>query len=109
MIFWTHENIWRPENIKTSPFLNPTNETEIKNVISQLKEGAPGRDGIASKNIKHIKDSIPYPLTSIVNLSFEQGVFPSELKFAVITPLYKAKNPMFFNNYRPISLLSVFF
>ena len=25
-----------PENIKTSLFLNPTNETEIKNVISQL-------------------------------------------------------------------------
>ena len=97
-----------PRNIKTSLFLNPTNETENKNDICQLKEGAPGRDGIASKNIKHIEDSISYPLTNIVNLSFEQGVFPSELKFAVITPLYKAKDPMFFNNYRPISLLSVF-
>ena len=69
----------------------------------------PGRDGIASKYIKHIKDSISYPLTNIVNLSFEQGVFPSELKFAVVTPLFKAKDPMFFNNYRPISLLSVFY
>ena len=44
----------------------------------------------------------------MVNLSFEQGVFPDELKIAVITPLYKAKDPMFFNNYRPISLLYVF-
>ena len=44
----------------------------------------------------------------MVNLSFEQGVCPDELKIAVITPLYKAKDPMFFNNYRPISLLSVF-
>ena len=44
----------------------------------------------------------------MVNLSFEQGVFPDELKIAVITPLYKAKDPMFFNNYRPISLLTVF-
>ena len=44
----------------------------------------------------------------MVNLSFEQGVFPDELRIAVITPLYKAKDPMFFNNYRPISLLSVF-
>ena len=44
----------------------------------------------------------------MVNLSFEQGVFLDELKIAVITPLYKAKDPMFFNNYRPISLLSVF-
>ena len=103
-----HVNSPRKENIKTSLFLNPTNETEIKNAISQLKEGAPGRDGIASKNIKHIKDSISYPLINIINLSFEQGVFPSELKSAVITPLYKAKDPMFFNNYRPISFLSVF-
>ena len=34
-----------------------------------------------------------------------QGVFPSELKFAVIAPLYKAKEPMFFNNYRPKKLI----
>ena len=44
----------------------------------------------------------------LYGFAFEQGVFPSELKFAVTTPLYKAKDPMFFNNYRPISLLSVF-
>ena len=43
-----------------------------------------------------------------MNLSFEQSVFPKELKIAVIKPLYKAKDPSFFNNYRPISLLSVF-
>ena len=75
-----------PENITTSLFLNPR----------------------ISKNIKHIKESMSFPLTNMINLSFEQGVFPSELKFAVITPLYKAKDPMFFNNYRPISLLSMF-
>ena len=44
----------------------------------------------------------------MVNLSCEQGVFPDERKIAVITLLYKAKDPMFFNNYRPISPLSVF-
>ena len=56
----------------------------------------------------YIKDNIPYPLTDIVFFSFEQGVFPSEIKFAVITLRYKAKDPMFYNNYRYISLLSVF-
>ena len=97
-----------PDIIEPSICLNPTNELEIKNVISCLKEGAPGRDGISSKNIKLIKESILVPLTNLFNLSFEQGVFPSEIKLAIITPLYKAKDPMFFNNYRPISLLSVF-
>ena len=31
-----------------------------------------------------------------------------KLKFAVITPLHKAKDLMLFNNYPPISFLSVF-
>ena len=97
-----------PDSIEPSLFLKPTNELEIKNVISCLKEGAPRRDGISSRNIKLIKELISVPLTNLVNLSFEQGVFPSELKLAIITPLYKAKDPMFFNNYGPISLLSVF-
>ena len=44
------------DSIKPSLFLKPTNETEIKQVISCLKEGAPGRDGLSSKNIKCIKD-----------------------------------------------------
>ena len=47
-------------------------------------------------------------MSKIANLSFEQEVFPTELKMAIVSPLYKAKDPMFFNNYRPISLLSVF-
>ena len=90
-----------PDSIEPSLFLKPTTELEIKNVISCLKEGAPGRDGISSRNIKLIKESISVPLTNLVN-------FPSELKLAIITPLYNAKDPMFFNNYRPISFLSVF-
>ena len=100
---WHGTSSWNPssckailsDSIKPSLFLKPTNETEIKQVISCLKEGA-------------IKDFISCPLTNIVNLPFEQGVFPNELELAIITPLYKAKDPMFFNNYRPISLLSVF-
>ena len=51
---------------------------------------------------------IAYPLTRIANLSFEEGVFPEEMKCANVIPLYKAQDPMLFNNYRPISLLSVF-
>ena len=89
-------------------FLEPTNETEIKLIIRELKEGASGRDGILPNHIKCVSDFIAHPLTRIANLSLEQGVFPEEIKFAVVTPIYKAKDPMFFNNYRPISLFSSF-
>ena len=96
------------ESLQTSFFVEPTNTNEIKAVISKLKDGAPGRDGILPKHLKCISESIAYPLSKIANLSFEQGIFPTELKISIVSPLYKAKDPMFFNNYRPISLLSVF-
>ena len=89
-------------------FIDPTNETEIIYIINHLKEGALGRDEIVARNLKCISDSIAYPLAQVANLSFQQGIFPEELKIAAVTPLYKAKDPMTFNNYRPISLISVF-
>ena len=89
-------------------FVDPTNEAEIINKINHLKEGAPGRDEIVARNLKCISDSIAYPLAQVANLPFQQGIFPEELKIAAVTPLYQAKDPMMFNNYRPISLISVF-
>ena len=49
-----------------------------------------------------------HPLAYVTNLSLSQGIFPDELKKAKIIPLYKANDPMLFNNYRPISLLPLF-
>ena len=96
-------------DMNASLSLEPTNETEIKLIIRELKEGASGRYGSLPKHIKSISDSTAYPLARVSNLSFEQKVFPEELKYALVTPIYKAHDPMFFNNYRPISLLSAFF
>ena len=95
-------------NINASLFLEPTSETEIKSIIRELMEGASGRDGILPEHIECVSDLIAHPLTLMANLFLEQGVFPAELRFAVVTPIYKAKDPMFLNNYRPISLSSVF-
>ena len=54
-----------------------------------------------------VSSSIVNPLIYICNLSLAQGVFPSELKIANVLPLYKADDPLCFNNYRPVSLLCV--
>jgi len=53
-------------------------------------------------------DIIAVPLTQIVNMSFDKGIFPSQLKISKIVPIYKADDPELFSNYRPISLLSNF-
>ena len=97
-----------PQQNNMSFFLCPGEELEVKKITLQLKDGAPGKDGIMSKAIKCISDHVAAPLTRLTNLSFSQGVFPNELKIALVSPLYKAKDPMFFSNYRPISLLPLF-
>ena len=81
---------------------------EIKKVISGLNEGASGYDEVSAKCLKSISIGIIEPLVYLINLSFNQGVFPSELKIAKVCPLYKANDPMLFSNYRPISLLPIF-
>ena len=48
------------------------------------------------------------PLSRLANLSFTLGIFPKDLKIAMVSPLYKTKDPMIFSNYRPIYLLSSF-
>ena len=44
-------------------------------------------------------------LTHIFNVSLCTGNFPSKLKLARITPLYKSGDIVDMNNYRPISVL----
>ena len=51
-------------------------------------------------------DTIIFTITHIVNLTFETGICPTDLKCAKVIPIYKAGDPSSLNNYRPISLLS---
>ena len=91
-----------------SIFLRDVEESEIRKIVLSLKEGAPGIDEITSKALKYVIDHIVSPISHVCRLSLIQGYFPQELKLAKIVPLYKSNDPSHFNNYRPISLLSVF-
>ena len=46
------------------------------------------------------------PLTFILNLSINQGIFPDSMKLAKVVPIFKQGSHFVFNNYRPISVLS---
>ena len=85
-------------------FLTSWDEQEIRQFTLHMRNSAPGHDEITSKVINHIIDILAPTLTSITNISFTEGVFPSELKFAQVMPLYKNNEPMLFNNYPPMSL-----
>ena len=47
-------------------------------------------------------------LAEIMNMSVQTGVYPSKLKHAKVSPVYKTGDRTEPGNYQPISLLSVF-
>ena len=62
-------------------------------------------------NMKLVKSVIHYimePFTYICNKSFEDGIFPEEMKLTKVLPLFKSGPKDEFTNYRPVSLLSQF-
>lgn len=90
-------------------FLFSTSKDEITTIIRFKKNNkSPGYDNISLVVVKHISDSIVNVLEYIFNLSLLLGEFPSRLKKTVVIPLYKKDDKCNANNYRPISLLSIF-
>jgi len=89
-------------------YLNPTNPSEVKNIISNLKaKGSSGIDEIPSTVLKTTPNNVILALTQIFNLSFASGKFISVFKQAKIVTVFKKGCVTDVNNYGPISLLSV--
>ena len=57
--------------------------------------------------LSYSADIICKPLTHIINLSIQSGVFPCDMKKAKITPIYKKKTKIDAGNYRPVSILNI--
>ena len=91
-----------------SIFIKPVDNHEIKNTICNLKDKSPGWDGIGTNIIKESFPNYLNALTTIINMSLTEGIFPKELKTAKVTPLYKNGDAELINNYRPISILPAF-
>lgn len=104
----THYSTYLPEPNPNSIFLQPTNNYEVANVIKMLKRKSPGYDDITADIIKRSYPAFLKALTHIINQSFLQGVFPQEIKIAKVIPIFKGGDCKAMNNYRPVSVLSVF-
>ena len=98
--------------INTCPqtiFINPVSENEVEKVVKNLKgKRSPGFDNVTNSIAKKYVQFIKKPLADICKASFASGIFPDRLKFAIVKPLHKKGNIGEVQNYRPISLLSVF-
>ena len=70
-----------------------------------------GLDNISCRLMKDISDIIAISLTSLIDQSFQSGIFPDKQKIAKVVPIFKAGKysiESYVHNYRPISLLSRF-
>ena len=95
-------------SVEISNPLPPFTFDEIQQQISELKtKSAPGLDGISNTALKHLPKKEKVQLLSIFNSALQHGHFPSIWKRARVVFIVKpGKDPLFADNYRPISLLS---
>jgi hypothetical protein len=85
------------------------NRKEIEKIIVEFKtKNSFGWDNISTKTIKRCKDQIVDILAYMVNETLKEGTFPDILKLSIVKPCYKKGNKNSINNYRPITMTSVF-
>ena len=90
-------------------FLFPVTESEVEKVANDLKNKlSAGIDDIPDYVVKRCIQVLKKPLANIYNASLELGIFPDQLKIAMVIPLYKKGNKNYISNYRSIAQLSVF-
>ena len=83
-------------------------EQEVLDIINGFQNKGSGPASIPLDMLKLVADIIVVPLCYIINLSFSTGIFPDALKIAKVIPLHKGGSTQEVNNFRPISLLSIF-
>ena len=81
---------------------------EILDIINSLENKSSGPYSIPLKMLSVIPDLIILPSAYIINLSFLTGDYPDLLKIVKVIPIHKGGSTQDINNYRSISLLSIF-
>ena len=85
----------------------PVDEDEVRKIISASSNASAILDPFPTRLIEDNLDTLDPVITRIVNKSLEEGLLPSNLKHANITPLLKKENldKEILKNYRPVSNL----
>ena len=75
-------------------FLSPTTPADIESLINCIKPNkAIGPNSIPTKILKEFKTELSEPLSDMINVSFNKGIFPDFLKVANVVPIHsKVKN-----------------
>ena len=101
------ERIKHQKKVLKFSFSNVTPSHIENEIISLNAKKSVGYDNIPPKVLKESVCAVKEPLTLIFNTSVNECTFPSKLKFANISPLFKKDDNTNKKNYRPISILPV--
>ncbi len=87
----------------------PVTAFYVENMLKRLKiNKATAYDHMPPKMVKMCSNELSMTLMELLNYAFEYKRFPDEVKNAEIAPIFKKKDDMDKENYRPISILAVF-
>ena len=90
-------------------FCAPITKIELIKTINDLRnKKSSSFDEISPALFKRVALSVLDQLLFLINLCLVNGTFPDILKTAVVTPVFKKGNRNDIENYRPISVVSVF-
>ena len=63
-------------------------QSDVLHMIRALEHNkSPGYDCIGPKILKSVVDFVVNPLVHLYNMSFQQGIVPSQLKIAKVIPV----------------------
>ena len=97
-------------DINTNFEFQQATEAEIASYLMSLNpKKPPGYDKIPPTLVRLSSDILCRPLTMIINSGIGTHIFPENEKIASVTPVYKSGDKLRKENYRPISVVNVFF
>ena len=112
------ESIINDDNINFIDYLGQRSDCELNfgnvtvanilSIVEDLNDSAAGCDGMPASIIKKVIGYIVEPFCHICNCTLDSGIFPTKLKIAKVSPIYKKDCKNDLKNYRPISVLPVF-
>ena len=81
------------------------NRNRVHKHLSNINTNtASGPNGIHGKILKNCSESLAYPLSLVLKLSYNTGNLPKEWRLANVVPIHKKGGKDDIKNYRPISL-----
>ena len=96
-------------NCKNTFFVMAVRTHEIQEIILTFDSNkSTGPNSIPIYILKAFNNFFSSILCKIINLVFETGIFPDLCKLAKVIPINKKDDALLCENYRPISLLSIF-